>query len=187
MALTDINDQNLPLGVVPVPQGLPEADPYEGYQDYYGFDETHDFFLPDGKQYITFKPMTEGDRARYESRTSRDVRFNRRTDDAAIRMDPSEDRHELIKASVTGWNIVRRNRHGKFEPVPFGKGSAGAELEKWLAATNPRIVNDLVDAIRKVNPWMTESMTAEAIDQEIEKLQDLRREAIEREAAGKTS
>lgn len=185
MPLTDIDDPQLPLGVVPVAQV--EADPYEGYQDYYGFDETHDFFLPDGKQHITFRPMTEGDRARYEAQTSRDVKFNRRTDDAAIRMNPAEDRHALIVASVTGWHLVRRNRHGKFEPVPFSKGSNGAELEKWIAATNPRIINDLVDAIRSKNPWMTENMTVEAIDQEMDKLRELREEALAREAAGKAS
>src|SRR5690242_1067293 len=102
-----LTDTDSKLNLPDVPQD--EFDEYAGYVDYFGFEKTHIFKLPDGKQWIQFKSLNEGQRAQYESKTSRDIKINRRTDDAAIKMAPAEDRHALIDASVTGWNIVRRN------------------------------------------------------------------------------
>jgi hypothetical protein len=184
--LTDVNDAQLPLSVPGPASGLPEDDVFAGYVDYYGFDEVCRYYLPDGKQYIEFKPMTEGGRAKYEAKTSRDVRFNRKTDDAAVRMNPADDRHALIVESVTGWHMVRRI-NDRWQPVAFSKGSKGAELEKWLDVANPKIVNELIDEIRKANPWMTDDMTVEMIDEEIARLQEMRTQVAEREAAGKSS
>lgn len=167
-------------------QPVGSDDPYDGYVDYYGFDDVRTYILPDGKQFIEFKPMTEGARTRYEAATSRDVSFNRRTDDAKIRVDPGTDRHALIVSSVSGWNLVRKTDKG-WQPVAFSKGSPGAALEQWLKAANPVIVNDLVDAIRAANPWLTDEMTPAMIDDEIGRLQELKSTVVEREAAGKTS
>jgi len=162
------------------------ADDFEGFVDYFAFDEDLLFRFPDGKQWISFKPLTEGGRARYEAKTSRDIKFNRRTDDAAISMDAASDRHALLIASVTGWNLVRKTPKG-FQPVPFSKDSPGANFEQWLDKANPKIVNDLVDAIRLANPWMRDEMTVAMIDEEITRLQKMREEAVEREAVKKSS
>jgi hypothetical protein len=181
VALTDIEDQP---GVV---SHIGDAmDPFDGYEDYFGFDQEIKYVFPDGKQYIVFKPLTEGQRAKYEAITSRDIKFNRRTDDAAIHVNTAEDRHALINASVTGWHIVRKTGN-RFEPVAFSKDSKGSTLEQWLNKANPRLVNELVDAIRKANPWMTEDMTVEMIDDEIRRLQELRATVAENEAKGKSS
>ena len=183
--LTDTNAPGmLPAGVQ---QETEVDDRFEGYVDYFGFDDEKMFWLPDGKQWISFRALNEGARAKYEATTSRDIKFNRRTDDAAIKMDAASDRHSLIKSSVTGWNFVRRNRVGVLEPVPFSIGSPGATFEQWLDKANPKIINDLTDAIRKANPWMTEEMTVEMIDEELKRLMALREEIIERDAAKKSS
>jgi glucan phosphorylase len=164
-----------------------EEDIYAGYQDYFGFDDTFKYFLPDGKQYIEFRAMNEGQRAKYEKKTSRDIRFNRRTDDAAIKVDAAEDRHALIIESVIGWHMVRKNKAGKWEPVPFSVGTPGAEFEKWLQKANPQLVNDLYGAITRANPWMSAEMSVEMIDEEITKLEQLRTDAVERQAKEKDS
>lgn len=163
-----------------------------GYVDYFGFDDNKIFTLPDGKQWIEFKPLNEGQRAKYEQSTSRDVTFNRRSDNAAIKIDQGSDRHALIMASVTGWNVVRR-QNGTWVQVPFdarlenGHPKPGGQFDQWMNSADPKIVSDLHAAIRKANPWMTEDMTVEMIDEEILRLQELRVEVAEREAAGKSS
>lgn len=170
-----------------IPEGQPGSQvEYASYVDYFGFDETHKYMLPDGKQYIEFKALTEGQRARYESSTSRDIRFNRRTDDAAIKMDAAADRRALIEASVVGWNLWRVV-NGQPQPVAFSSGSPGSMLSQWLNGANPRLVNELVTAIRKANDWMSEDMTSEMIREEIANLEQLLKDTEEREARAKNS
>lgn len=185
MTLIDIDseDANLPLpGISSV-----EEEVYAGYQDYYGNDSTERWYFPDGKQYIEVLPMNEGARAKYEAGTSRDVRFNRRTDDAAIRMDAAADRKVMVTSSVVGWHNVKRNGKGGFEPVPFTIGSPGSTFEQWYGKADPKLINQLVDFIRKVNPWMTDEMTVAMIDEEIVRLTELRAVVAEREAKAKNS
>jgi hypothetical protein len=166
---------------------IPSADvEYASYVDYFGFDETKKYYL-DARFYIEFKPMTEGQRAKYESATSRDIRFNRRTDDAAIKMDAPSDRRALIEASVIGWNLMRPNANGTWEPITFSKGTGGSTLSLWLDKTNPKFVNGLVAEIRKSNEWMTEDMTSEMIREEIGRLQEMLVQTEEREARQKNS
>lgn len=158
------------------------------FEDYFGFDEKQTFYLPDGKQYIEFQVMTEGKRAQYQRATNRDITLQRTTGDAKMKVDPATDRQELLKASVVGWHIVRHhpNKGAKSDPaswvpVPFSIGSPGGEFEKWLAGTNPKIVDALEKAVRKSNPWLMAEMSVEDIDKEIENLHEMREEAVKRE------
>lgn len=163
-----------------------QGDVFDGYQDYFGFDDTFKYYLPDGKQYIEFRVLNEGQRAKYEKKTSRDVRFNRRTDDAAIKVDAAEDRHTLITESVINWHMVKKTPKG-WQPVAFSVGSKGSTFDQWLDRANPQIVNDLHSAIMKANPWMSAEMTVEMIDEELQRLNDMRKLAVEREALEKGS
>lgn len=161
-----------------------------GYGDYYGFNEFDEWFFPDGKQKIEFKKLTEGERARFQRATSKSLKMSRTTDEASLDVDQAKERHELIKASVTGWFMVQVKHGGpggpEVVPIPFSKGSANAALEQWLAKTNPKFVDDLHAAIIKANPFMTADMTVEMIDEEITKLQEQRAKLVERDA-GKSS
>lgn len=159
---------------------------YVSYVDYFGFDQTNKYYLDD-RTFIEFKALTEGQRARYEAATSRDIRFNRRTDDAAIKMDAAADRRALIEASVVGWNLMRPNSRGTWELVPFSSGNPGSTLSQWLDKANPKYVNGLVAEIRKANDWMSEDMSSEVIREEIVRLQELLVQAEEREARQKNS
>lgn len=171
-----------PITTAPAPVADPDIETVEQYEDYFGFDETHTFTLPDHRQQIFFKSMTEGMRARFQKQTNRDIHFNRQTSDARLSVDPAVERWALISISVTGWSLKRRNRTGQWEDAPFSTGSPGSELNKWLDLANPSVVADLEDAIRKANPWLLDDMNVEQIDQELERLTDLRKQVIERES-----
>lgn len=150
------------------------------YQDYFGFGQNETFTLPDGKQQIFFKVMNEGERAQFQKKTSRDIKFNRSSGDAAIRADQAEERHELIMISVTGWSLMKRV-NGTWIQAPFSTGSPGSELGQWLKVANPKVVDDLEFAIRLANPWMQAEQTVEEIDKEMARLAELREQALERE------
>jgi hypothetical protein len=174
------------LGINPTGLDENEPDEFAGYVDYFGFDEYGEYTLPDGKQKIIFKKLNEGERQKYEAATQNDVKFNRRTDDAAIRIDAGTARTALIEVSVTGWNLVRK-LNGKWQRVTFSKGTAGSELSKWLRETNPKIVNELHKEISKANPFLQEEMTVEMVDEEVKRLLEIRADLVKRDAEGKDS
>lgn len=166
----------------------PEADPYAGYVDYFGFESSERWPLPDGRQWMEFKRLNEGERAKYLRKTRPDVTINSRSGDAKVPTDAAMDRRELILASVTDWHIVARDkRDGKIRPVAFSKGSPNAELEKWLNVADPLLVGELEKKIRMANPWMLQEMSVEQIDKEIADLTELRKVAAERELSEKNS
>jgi restriction endonuclease Mrr len=164
-----------------------QDDMYSGFVDYFGFDEKETYYFPDGKQWLQLKKLTEGDRARYESSTSKDIRINRRTEDATLKVDASLDRQALLMSAICGWNLVTRNRAGQFEPVTFSNTGAGSTLAQWIAKANPNIINKVVDKVRQMNPWLMSEMTEEMIDEEIRRLEQLRSDLRDKEAAEKNS
>lgn len=144
----------------------------ENYEDYWSFQETHRFVLPDGKQWIEFQVMNEGQKSDYQRKINRDIKINRRSGDATLRNDIADERHALITSSVIDWSM---RKGGGF--VGFSK----RVLEDWLNVANPRIIEDLEAEIRKANPWLQGEMTVEDIDKEIERLRELREESVKRE------
>lgn len=146
------------------------------YEDYFGFDEADRWYFPDGRQYIEFQRMNEGARAKFQKMTTRDITVVRNTGDAKLKVDPATERHELLVQSVTGWFVFRAG-----QPVPFSKGSPGANFEQWLDKADPRLVDDLEKAIRKANPWLGAEMTVEDIDKEMDRLRELREQVLERD------
>lgn len=184
--------QQLNQAMPPQPQvaGQPEVDPWAGYEDYFGFDERAKWYFPDGKQWIEFKKLTEGDRAKFLKATRSDVHLNQQTKEARVALDQSGDRKALLLHSLTDWHIVHIQGTGpnrRVTPVPFpqeksGSHSPGGELSKWIDRQNPALLADLEKAIRKVNPWLMADMTSEQIRKEMADLQELLEAAEEREA-----
>lgn len=146
------------------------------YEDYFGFDETKRWYFPDQKQYIEYHVMNEGQRSKFQKLTNKDIKLQRQTGDASIRVDPAEERMALLTSSVTGWHVFRQG-----EPVPFSIGKPGANFEQWLDKADPKLVDDLEFDIRKANPWMQADMSPEQIDEEIDRLTELRKQAVERQ------
>lgn len=141
--------------------------------DYWGFDETKRWMFPDGKQYIEWKPMNEGARARYQKATNHSITIKRDSGDAAMNVDPAKDRHELLKTSVCGWSLYQGG-----ESVPFSP----YKLEQFLKVVNPALIEKLEREIREGNEWMRAEDDPEAIRTEIERLSERLEEAERRQA-----
>lgn len=157
------------------------------YENYFGFETTEKYFLPDGKQWIAFKPMNEGARAAYEEKTMKDITLNRRTDDAKVRVNAANDRHALIVDSVCDWGLMQPDvSTGEWRVVPFSKGRGGT-FEQWLLRANPKIVNELFRAIQNANPWMIAEQDPKQIREEIARLEEMLKEAERREEDRKNS
>lgn len=147
-------------------------------EDYFGFDETGRYVFPDGKQYIEYRVMDEGMRARFQKATSRDIRLFKTSGDASVKINPAEEREILLLTSVIGWNLLKNGEPVSFGPVP---ASVGSPFGQWLQHANPKYVAELELAIRKANVWMNAELTVEAIDAEIASMQEMRAEAVKRE------
>lgn len=146
-------------------------------EDYFAFDETHREFLPDGLTYVEHKELTEGDRRKYLNATNRDVRLQKTSGDAIIRMSPGDERKALLKAAVKGWNFLVGG-----QPLSFNDRN----LDKWLEVANPKHIDIVEKAVRKANPWLLAEVSVEELDKEIASLQELRETKI-REEAGKAA
>lgn len=154
----------------------------EEYGDYYGFNQEHTYFMPDGKQWIRFKVFAEGDLALYHKLLKRDVVVEKASGDARIKIDQIEERHALLHVAVTGWFMMRKTPKG-WQQQPFSNGRPGTEFDKWMNVSDPRLIEDLADAVRKENPFLlgTGADTIEAIDKQIDQLQKQRQELVERQ------
>lgn len=162
--------------------GVPVEEP--AYVDYFGFSSEDKFHLPDGRQWISYGKLNEGAKRKFQKLTSRDLKVERTTGNAVMKMDPGAERHELIKASVIGWHMMRMSpKTGLMEEAPFNDSVFGQFLDK----TDPVIIEDLEKAIRKANPWLMDEMTTEDIDREMENLKELRVKVAEREAGKSAS
>lgn len=165
--------------VVTTPPAPAEPDEFfSGMEDYWGTDDTTKVHLPDGKQYFIVKPMNEGEKSKFQKMTTKDVVLQQRTGDARMAVDPAGERHALIKASVVGWKMYKRSSTGAFEEVGYSKQM----LEKWLETANPKAVEKVEHGIRLVNPWLQGDMTVKDIDEELDRLADLRKQIVDREA-----
>lgn len=168
------------------PEDLPgaaeQADPFNGFENYYAFDEKDKWFFPDGKQWIEFRKLTEGDRAKYLKATRSDVHLNQKSGEARIPFDQSADRKELLLHSITDWLLVSF-MGGRATPIAFQPGaSKGGVVAQWIDRADPAILGQLEKAIRKANPWLLNEMSSEQIRKEITDLEELLVVAEKREA-----
>lgn len=155
----------------------------EVFVDYFGFSDTQKHFLPDGKQWFMLQRMNEGQKAKYQREIRSDITIQRSTGDAKMKTDPATERHALIKSCVIDWNLrTRDERTREIIQIPFSLSANKFNLEKWLSVADPRLVEDLEKACRKLNPWLLADMSVEDIDREIESLKEMREEAAKREA-----
>jgi hypothetical protein len=161
----------------PVLDVLDDEENRDAQVDYFGVDERHRFDLPDGKSWIEFKVLNEGEKSEWEKSTQGDVVFERNSGNARMRPNSADARHKLITLAVTDWNLKRRDKQtGRMEQVSIAHG-----LRDWLRYTNPKLVVDLEAAIRKQNPFLIVDLTIEEIDKQIEELQEQRKLLVERQ------
>lgn len=152
------------------------VDPTESMQtDYFGFEETHQFMLPDDKSFIEHRSLNEGGRRKYMNAVNRDVRLNRATGDVTMKMAAGDDRSTLLLEAITGWNLVRDGK-----PVVCNRN----EKTKFLEVADPSIIDLIERDVRDHNPWLLADVTEEDIDAQIEELEE-RRAQIKKGEEGK--
>lgn len=165
--------------VVEPPQEFDESD---GYGDYFGNDVRHKFMMPDNRQWIEFKELSEGDIAKYNEILNRDITVVKNTGDARIKINQVEERHALLQVAVTGWHMMKRDRGGTFREQPFSNSGKGSTFMQWVNATSPTLVAALESEIRDKNPYLlvANNETLEAIDKQMADLQKQREQIVER-------
>jgi len=140
--------------------------------DYFGFEETQNVIMPDGKSYVIIQALNEAGRRAYLNRVNREVRITKQTGDAVMQLANGSERQILLSHAVVGWNFVTRDKVGNMVPVPYSE----RKLTEWLEKANPNIVDIVDKAVRKQNPWLMADVTLEdllkqreELDEEIEK------------------
>lgn len=167
------NDEG--FAAIPPMQG--EELPASQQQDYFGFQLTKKHYLPDGVSFIEIKAMNEGEKAEYQKKTQRDMVLEKGSGNARFKINPADERHALIETCVVGWNLTRGGL-----PIPFDNKGRSGPFRDFLTLADPRIIEDLELAIRKLNPWLLADLTVEEIDKQMDELKELREAAVEREA-----
>ena len=146
-------------------------------EDYFAFDITHRTTLPDGKQWVEHKELSEGQKRKYQNSINRDVVIRRASGDASMKMAPGDERHALLKVAITDWSVFRAGAEVPFTP---------RALDEFLEKAPPKVIDLIEKEVRKANPWLLAEMSVEDIDREIAQLQELRETKV-REDEGKAS
>ncbi|USH45019.1 tail assembly chaperone [Gordonia phage Camerico] len=149
------------------------------FVDFWGKERLERFYFPgqeslpeDYKQYIEFKPMNEGARARYQKATNRGIVVEKKTQDMRMGVDAAGDRRALFEESIVDWRFAQNGAL-----IPFSTH----KFRDWLEKADPYIVDELERAIRKQNKWMISEMSSEQIREEINTLEEQWKEAKLRE------
>jgi hypothetical protein len=161
---TVINDDERAAQMEASMRAAGEATETRIQDDYFGFDNARRCYLPDGLSYVDHEIMNEGKRRKYLNAINRDLRIQKATQDALIRVAPGDERKELLMAAICGWNLMRNGN-----PVPFNQNT----LAEFLDKANPKVVDHIEKEIRLANPWLLAEMSVEDIEREMEQLGEL--------------
>lgn len=174
-----VDERPMPAALPPIPPPPAEVDEAPAVIDFFGgVEDTAKFFFPgQDVQYIEFSIMNEGMRKRFQRKTSRDIKVDRRSNQAQIGIDPAGDRDSLLDETVVDWYIIDVRGTGK--PVPFTKPA----FRNWRDKASPVLIDKLELAIRMANPWMQDEMEPDAIQEEIDRLEKLKADVIARQDA----
>lgn len=149
------------------------------YEDYWGTDSTTRYMMPDGHQWFEIKKMSEGNRAQYQREAGLQMTSQRKTGDTKIDIDQAQDRLALILNSVIAWNIVKKTGVNDFTPILFNRQA----LRQWVNETNPNYVDNLIQEIRKFNPFLQEDLSVEDLEKQEAEVRELLILARQRAAA----
>lgn len=145
---------------------------------YFGFEERHQCFLPDGVSYIEHQTLNEGARRKYLNKVNRDIRLQRATGDAIMKMQAGEEKHALLQSAITGWNLLGPTG----QLVPF----SSPNLQMFLDKADPKVVDLIEKDIRKHNTWLMSDLSVEDIQKQIDELEEMKQVKL-REEEGKES
>lgn len=156
------------------------------FVDYFAEPESHTFYLPDGKQFFVFQELREGGKALYEKITNREgIKVQRVTGEAKLPIDPAIQRQTLIRVSVVDANIWYPGNNGNWEQLKFDTIRQRENNKFWdrvFEKFPASIIDELHKQIEKVNPWLAADDDVEAIQKQIDDLEERKRRAEEEEA-----
>lgn len=141
--------------------------------DYFGFEDTENVYLPDGKSYVTIQALNEGGRRRYLNKVNREVKIAKQTGDAIMQLANGDERRILLSEAIVNWNLIRAPKNGGAPlPLPFDQ----TKLNDFLTSVNPKVIDVIDKAVRAQNPWLMADVTLddlikqrEELDEQIEK------------------
>lgn len=136
---------------------------------YFGFGGTEKFHVDD-ENWVEIKIMNEGDRRRYQAKTTRDMKVSQ-GGEATFSLSPGEDRQALLEVALKDWNFVDQGGND----VPFNR----ANLEKFLDSAPVEIVDKIDNQVRLLNPWLSSEQSIEDMQNEIDRLEERIRAARE--------
>ncbi len=145
--------------------------------NYFGFAQTHRVMLPDNESWVEHNTLNEGGRRQYLDAVNREVRLQKTTGDAIMKMASGSERKILLEAAIVNWNLVGPD--GK--AMGFSKGSGGSALSQFLDKADPSIIDIIEKDVRKKNPWLMADLSVEDIDKQISELQEMRDVKIKEE------
>jgi len=157
-----------------------ELDTVSTQEDYFGADLTERHTLPDGISFVLLKELDEGDRRAYLNKTNKDIRVERQTGDAHLRIASGDERYYLLEMAIVGWNLVRKNgKTGVIEPLPFNEKNR----KDFLTKSRPGLLDGVEKKIRDMNLWLLPSeLTEENIKEQIAELEEQLEKVRERDA-----
>ena len=138
---------------------------------YFGFGGTEKFYVDD-ENWVEIKIMNEGDRRRYQSKTTRDMKVSQ-GGEATFSLSPGEDRQALLEVAISDWNFVDQ---GGGE-VAFNRSN----LEKFLNGAPVEVVDKIDNQVRLLNPWLSSEQSIEDMQNEIDRLEERIKAAREAE------
>jgi hypothetical protein len=137
--------------------------------DYFGFEDTENVFLPDGKSYVTIQALNEGGRRRYLNKVNREVKIAKQTGDAIMQLANGDERRILLLEAIVGWNLIRVPKNGGVaQPLQFDQ----AKLNDFLTTVNPKVIDVIDKAVRAQNPWLMADVTLEDLLKQREELDE---------------
>lgn len=158
-----------------VAAGIPISERVQ--EDYFAFDLTFTYTMPDGVSKIIHKALTEGDRKSYLNKVNRDITIKKASGDAQMRMASGDEKYALLERAIVGWDMLRKG-----QLVVFSRDM----LTKFLDSANPVIIDGIHKEVVKKNPWLLAEMSVEDIEKEISELTELL-ETKKKEEAGKAA
>lgn len=147
------------------------------YVDYFNpKDVTYEYVFPDKCSKLTFRKLTEGDRAVLQDSGSA-LEMNKDTNTFRYEIGQGKKRIETIKRALMAWDIKTMNRDGELVGVPFTRENVDTLINKM----EPELVDEIYGVIVDHNVWIRGSKTSDEIREEISRLEEQLKEVEGRE------
>lgn len=148
--------------------------------DFFGFRKSDKFNLtPDGKQWMSFHAMNEGEKRSFQQKTTRDFVIDSKTRDTRVSVDPGTERRILIETCLDDWCVYR---NGKKVPGAESSNQFKVAVGDFLSLADPSVIEKIERFVRDLNPWLLDNISVEDIDEEIQRLEQQKRIIQERNA-----